>query len=211
MVKSKNREFPGGLVVWLLSCVRLFVTVWTVALPAPHPWDFPGKNAAVGCRFLLQGIFPTQGSNPCLLHCRWILYHLSHQESPRILQWVAYPFARGSSHLRNQTRVSCIVGWFFTSWATHNYLKGLLKHVTGPHPQSFWLSRSGEEPENLHFNKFSGVAADLRTPLAELPVEKGHWNWSGDEWGWMGGWARPEAGKTIWKLYHYVRCDEEKM
>ena len=30
-----------------------------------------------------QGIFPTQGSNPCLLHCRWILYHLSHQESPK--------------------------------------------------------------------------------------------------------------------------------
>ena len=124
---------------------------------------------------------------------------------PRILQWVAYPFARGSSRPRNQTGVSCIVGWFFTSWATHNDLKGLLKHVTGPHPQSFWLSRSGEEPENLHFNKFSGVAADLRTPLSELPVEKGHWNWSGDEWGWMGGWARLEAGKTIWKPYHYVR------
>ena len=81
MVKSKNREFPGGLVVWLLSCVRLFVTVWTVALPAPHPWDFPGKNAAVGCRFLLQGIFPTQGSNPCLLHCRWILYHWATREA----------------------------------------------------------------------------------------------------------------------------------
>ena len=32
------------------------------------PWDFPGKNTGVGCYFLLQGIFPTQGSNPCLLH-----------------------------------------------------------------------------------------------------------------------------------------------
>ena len=88
----------------------------------------------------------------------------------RILQWVACPFARGSSWPRNQTGISCIVGWFFTSWATHNYLKDLLKHITGPHPQSFWLSRSGEEPENLHFNKFSGGAADLRTPLAELPI-----------------------------------------
>ena len=39
------------------------------------PWDFPGKNAGVGCHFFLQGIFPTQGSNPHLLHCRQILYH----------------------------------------------------------------------------------------------------------------------------------------
>ena len=46
-----------------------------------HPWDFPGKNTGVGCRFLLQGIFPTQGSNPGLLHCRQMLYHLSHQGS----------------------------------------------------------------------------------------------------------------------------------
>ena len=44
--------------------------------------DSPGKNTGVGCHFLLQGIFPTQGSNPGLLHCRQILYHLSHQGSP---------------------------------------------------------------------------------------------------------------------------------
>ena len=41
--------------------------------------DSPGKNIGVGCHLLLQGIFPTQGSNPGLLHCRWILYHVSHQ------------------------------------------------------------------------------------------------------------------------------------
>ena len=45
------------------------------------PWDFPGKNTEVGCHFLLQRIFLTQGSNSDLLHCRQILYHLSHQES----------------------------------------------------------------------------------------------------------------------------------
>ena len=54
--------------------------------------DSPGKNTGVGCHALLQGIFPTQGSNPGLPHCRWILYCLSHQGSPRILEWVAYPF-----------------------------------------------------------------------------------------------------------------------
>ena len=44
--------------------------------------DSPGKNTGVGCHFLFQGIFSTQGSNPGLLYCRKILYHLSHQESP---------------------------------------------------------------------------------------------------------------------------------
>ena len=41
--------------------------------------DSPGKSTGVGCHALLQGIFPTQGLNPGLPHCRWILYHLSHQ------------------------------------------------------------------------------------------------------------------------------------
>ena len=43
------------------------------------PWDFPGKNTRVGCHFLLQGIFPTWIMNLHLLHCRQILYQLSHQ------------------------------------------------------------------------------------------------------------------------------------
>ena len=50
----------------------------------PHwlysPWNSPGKNTGVGCHFLLQ-IFPTQGLNPGLPHCRQTLYHLSHQGS----------------------------------------------------------------------------------------------------------------------------------
>ena len=44
--------------------------------------DSPGKNTGMGCHALLQGIFPTQGSNPGLTHCKQILYHLSHQGSP---------------------------------------------------------------------------------------------------------------------------------
>ena len=68
----------------------------------------------MGSRSLLQGIFPTQGSNPGLLHCRKILYELSHKRSQRILEWVAYPFSRGASRPRNQTGVSCIAGRFFT-------------------------------------------------------------------------------------------------
>jgi len=49
---------------------------------SPVHGDSPGKNTGMGCYALLQGIFPTQGSNPGLLHYRQILYYLSHQGSP---------------------------------------------------------------------------------------------------------------------------------
>ena len=49
-------------------------------------WNSPGQNTGMGSRSLLQGIFPTEGSKPGLLHCRQFLYHLSHQGSPRILE-----------------------------------------------------------------------------------------------------------------------------
>ena len=77
--------------------------------------DCPGKNTGVGCHVLLQGIFPTQGSDPGLPHSGQILYCLNHHGSPRTLELVAYPFSRGSSRPRNQTGVSCITGGFFTS------------------------------------------------------------------------------------------------
>ena len=65
-----------------LSCARLFVTPWIVACTKLlSPWDFQGKSTGVGCHFPLQGTFPTQGSNPGLLHCRQTLDHLSHQGS----------------------------------------------------------------------------------------------------------------------------------
>ena len=67
------------------------------SLEGYSPWNSPGQNTGVGCLSLLQGIFPTQGSNPGLPHCRRILYHLSHRGSPRILEWVAYPFCNRSS------------------------------------------------------------------------------------------------------------------
>ena len=77
------------------------------------PWNSPGQNTGVGSFPLLQGIFPTQGSNPGLPHCRQILYQLSHKGSPRILKWVAYPFSSGSFQPRNQTQVFYISGSFF--------------------------------------------------------------------------------------------------
>ena len=87
------------------------------------PWNSPGWNTGMGSLSLLQAIFPTQGSNPSLLHCRQILYQLNHQGSPRILEWVAYPFSSRSSWPRNQTGVSCIAGGFFTNWALREALE----------------------------------------------------------------------------------------
>ena len=82
-------------------------TIQSMKFSRPEYWS--------GLAFPFQGIFPIQGSNPGLPHCRQILYQLSHKGSPRILEWVAYPFSSRSSQTRNQTRVSCIAGGFFTN------------------------------------------------------------------------------------------------
>ena len=99
------------------SCSVVFDSLWLYS-----PWNSPGQNTGAGSCSLLQGIFPTQGSNPGLLHCRWILYCLRHQGSPRILEWVAYPFSSRSSWPRNWIRISCIAVGFSTSWATREAL-----------------------------------------------------------------------------------------
>ena len=72
---SENEVFQSCMTLWPHG-------LWPTRLL--HPWDFPGKNTGVGCHFLLQGIFPTQGLNPGLLHCRQTLYPLSHQGSPTV-------------------------------------------------------------------------------------------------------------------------------
>ena len=109
---------PSLLTLWKESEALSVVSnsLWPQGLYSP--WNSPGKSIGVGDHSLLQGIFPIQGLNPGLSHCRRILYCLSHKGSPRILEWVAYPFSSGSSRPRNRTGVSCIAGRFFTSWAT---------------------------------------------------------------------------------------------
>ena len=108
------------------------------------PWNSPSQNTGVGSLSLLQGIFPIQGWNLGLPHYRWILYQLSHKGSPRILEWVAYPFSSGSSRPRNWTRVSCITGGFFTNWAMRDAL-------------DYWQDR-GKKPR-----KWSLVSPEFRT------------------------------------------------
>ena len=113
-----------------------------------------GLYARVGSLSRLQGIFPTQGSNPGLPYYKWIIYQLSHQGSPRILEWVAYPFSSGSSWPRNQTGVPCIAGEFFTSWATREsqittqipqktkanvFIKSILEFMKNNTHQNSWI------------------------------------------------------------------------
>ena len=102
---SQPRDQP------LVSCTAggffTYRAIWEAPLTTRHPGN--SLNNEFKCLRL------TQGSNPGLRHCRQILYQLSHKGSPRILEWVAYPFSRGSSRPRNQTGVSCIAGTFLTN------------------------------------------------------------------------------------------------
>ena len=85
--------------------------LWPTRLLCPR--GSPRKNTGVGCQALLQGIFPTQGSNPGILHCRWILYSLEPPGKPKKTRVGNLSLLQG-----NGTWVSCIVGGFFTSWTT---------------------------------------------------------------------------------------------
>ena len=99
---------------WSESCLVMSNSLWPHGLY--RTWNSPGQNTRVSSLSLLQGIFPTQGSNPGLLHCGRILDQLSHKGSPRILECVAYPFVSRSFQPRDRSGVSCIAGGFFTNW-----------------------------------------------------------------------------------------------
>ena len=106
--------------LYMDGCDRYHIDRLTVVSNSlqPHglysPQNSPGQNTGVGSLSLLQGVFPTQGSNPGLPHCRQTLYQLSHQGSPRTLEWGACPFSR-SSRPRNPIWLFCIAGGFFTN------------------------------------------------------------------------------------------------
>ena len=141
-------NYQNSMFIYALSCSVVSDSLWSHGLlPARLlcPWTFPGKNTGVGY-FLHQRIFLTQGLNSHLLHLlQWRVDSLPlappgkvevAQSSPtlcdpmdytvhgilqaRILEWVAFPFSRGSSQPRHWTQVFRIAGRFFTSWATRD-------------------------------------------------------------------------------------------
>ena len=83
-------------------------------------WGFSMQECWSGLPCPSPGVLPNPRIKP--RSCKWILYCLSHQGSPWILEWIAYPFSRGSSQPRNRTGVSCIAVGFFISCATREAL-----------------------------------------------------------------------------------------
>ena len=80
-IKSKHSDIYTLLCI-SVSCLVVSDSLWPIRLLCP--WNSPGKNTGVDCHFLLQGIFPTQGLNLGLPHCKETLYQLSHQGRPLI-------------------------------------------------------------------------------------------------------------------------------
>ena len=90
--------------------------VKVLAHQAPLSMEFSRQEYSSGSPFPSPEDLPDSWSNLGLLHWKLILYHLSHQGRPRILEWIAYPFSGGSSQPKDRTGVSCIAGRFFTSY-----------------------------------------------------------------------------------------------
>ena len=154
--------------------VKVKVTVMSDSLQPHGLWlpgfsvhgIFPDKNTGVGSCSLLQGIFPIQGSNPGLSHCRWILNQLSHQGSPRILAWsgdyspvlahglqelshmgLVSPQHVGSSQIRDQTHFPCVGRQILYHWATRE----------APQMTKFWLQNSYKCSKELILKRTSYV------------------------------------------------------
>ena len=123
---------------------QLCPTLWDpmdCSLPGSflNPWNFPGQNTGVGYHFLLQGIFPTQGSNPGLPHCRHTPYHLSYQGSTCL------------QHRRHETWVRSL-GW------EDPLEKGMATHSS---ILAWWVPWT-EEPGGLQITGSQRVGHDWR-------------------------------------------------
>ena len=122
-------SLPQFSSVQSLSCVWLCNPMDYIPPGSSVYGDSPGKNTGMGCHALLQGIFLTQESNPCLLcllHCRQILYLLSHQGSPNRLYLKAKKYFRDHGlHLKveaneemhkNSSLFQSFITWKRNNW-----------------------------------------------------------------------------------------------
>ena len=127
----------GEELLWRIRCVHVCVWVTESCLTLWDPLDcsLPASSVhgisslritGVSCHFLLQGIFLTKELNLGLLHCRRILYHMSHLGrgilQASLPEWVAIPFFRVSSQPRDWTQFSCNAGRLFTIRATREWI-----------------------------------------------------------------------------------------
>ena len=155
------------LVIWTWMWSRSVMSHWTPCNPNRWPptrllcpWDFPGNSTGVDCHFLLQGIFPTQGSNPGLPHHRQTLYRLSHQGSVllftrgqtmvEVMKIMATSFKRShvcTATLRVPNWESQFLGRLIRSpWSPRREGSGALKVEIG-----VWNSQGGEKDKHFYF------------------------------------------------------------
>ena len=122
-------------------------SLWPHGLEPPRFQDSPRKNTGVGCHVLRQRIFQTQGSNPGLPHCRWILYHLSHQGRFGELQhrgWIRGGRAKSKNVVDVSVRDDGCLHWVAAghNWAQRPWRQGCLSaelkasNLSSPH---YWI------------------------------------------------------------------------
>ena len=132
--RSFNFEDYSEECTVLCLVAQLCLTLWEpidYSLPGSSVHgDSPGKNTGVSFHALLQGIFPrSQGLNPGLPHCRPILYHLSYQGSPWILEWVPFSLLQGNfpTQESNQGLLHC--WWILYQLSYQGSLKNVLARI----------------------------------------------------------------------------------
>ena len=125
-VKSWGQHFSPSQTLFVLdvsaALTQSFPTLCDAMNCSSSGSQFSRQEYWSGLLCPSPGIFPIQGSNPGLPHCGQIFFFfncLSYQESPWILEWVAYPISRGSSPARTWTGIACIAGEFFTQLSYH--------------------------------------------------------------------------------------------
>ena len=119
------------------SCLTLCDTMDCSLPNSSVHGDSPGKYSEVGCHALLQGIFPTQGSNTGLLHCRWVLYVLSYHIISQLQRKALLYMCKLYISKTGQNYVSLLLGNIWTNWWGWFEQKGELSKFTSP--LWFWV------------------------------------------------------------------------
>ena len=138
--------WPTSKAEWVSErCSVVSDSLWPHGLYSP--WNSPGQNTELGSHSFLQGICSTQGSNPGLPHCRQILYQLSHQGSPGILEWTCCFLTLSTCNYLYQPKFPlCSFIQHFQNSAKHLLLGGNC---------AWWWGYKDEQM--IHFEKLQAV------------------------------------------------------
>ena len=133
------------------SCLTLCNTIDYFLPGSSGPWNSLGRNTRVGSYSLLQGIFPAQGLNLDLPHCRQILYHLSHKGSPTLIKYCIIKYTKVQLLVKDECTCQCtldawtnLYDWTFEHTFTseilqHLYVGDLTVEAFSLFPCTFWL------------------------------------------------------------------------